>query len=144
MKAHKALFLFIRISFSVMVFLLVVYGAVHLCRLGYDYGYRLFTEPAVSEAPGKDVLVQVKDGMSAGEIAKMLEEKGLVRDSRLFYVQFLLSAYRNKVEPGVYTLNTSMLPKELMQATVPPEDTETEEGQDTETEGGQDTEHDSE
>lgn len=132
MNINKALFTFIKIAFSVMVVLLIVYGGVHLCRVGYDYGYRLFTEPAVDEAPGTDMMVQVKADMSASDIAEMLEEKGLVRDSSLFCIQMKLSSFDKKIKPGVYTLNTSMKPKELMAAMVPREETEsTEDTQDT-------------
>lgn len=122
MNINKALFTFIKIAFSIMVILLVIYGAVRLCRVGYDYGYRLFTEPAVEEAPGEDVLVQVKNDMSDKDIADMLKDKGLVRDSGLFYIQLKLSSYAEKIKPGVYTLNTSMEPKELMAGMVPPEE----------------------
>lgn len=121
MNINKALFTFIKIAFSIMVILLVIYGAVQMCHIGYDYGYRLFTEPAMEEAPGEDVLVQVKEGMSNREIAEMLEKKGLVRDSNLFYIQLRMSAYAKKIKPGVYTLNTSMKPKELMAGMVPQE-----------------------
>ncbi len=124
MNINRALFTFIKIAFSVMVVLLIVYGAVNLCRVGYDYGYRLFTEPAVDEAPGVDMMVQVKADMSASDIARTLEEKGLVRDSSLFYIQMKLSSFDKKIKPGVYTLNTSMKPKELMAAMVPREETE--------------------
>ena len=64
MNINKALFTFIKIAFSIMVILLVIYGTVQLCRVGYDYGYRLFTEPAMEDEPGEDVLVQVKEDMS--------------------------------------------------------------------------------
>lgn len=124
MNINKALFSFIKIAFSIMVILMVVYGAVRLSGVGYEYGYRLFTEPAMEEAPGEDVLVQVKADMSGRQIAEMLEEKGLVRDSSLFYIQLKLSSYDKRIKPGVYTLNTSMKPKELMMGMVPPEETE--------------------
>ena len=70
------------------------------------------------------MLVQVKEDMSNREIATMLEEKGLVRDSNLFYIQLVMSAYAKKIEPGVYTLNTSMEPKALMAGMVPEKSTE--------------------
>ena len=92
MNINKALFSFIKIAFLVMVLLLIVYATIHLSKTGYEYGYRLFTETAVDEAPGEDVLVQVKPDMSNRQIAQMLEEKGLVRDSKLFYLQLKLSA----------------------------------------------------
>jgi UPF0755 protein len=80
-------------------------------------------------------MVLVKEDMSQKEIAEMLEEKGLVRDSRLFLLQLKLSAYSGKLIPGVYTLNTSMEPKEMMvvMATVPEAETETEDPSDEST-----------
>lgn len=124
MNINKVLFTFIKFAFSIMIVLLVIYGAVRLCHVGYDYGYRLFTEPAMEEKPGEDVMVQVKDGMSAREISEMLEEKGLVRDSSLFYIQIKLSSFDERIKPGLYLLNTSMEPKELMAGMVPPEEPE--------------------
>lgn len=129
MNVNKALFTFIKIGFSFMIMLILIYGAVRLCSVSYDYGYRLFTEPAMEEKPGRDVLVQVKEGMSDRDVAKLMEEKGLVRDANLFYVQVILSDYKDAIKPGVYTLNTSMEPKELMIAISPePKDTEESEG----------------
>lgn len=131
MNVNKALFTFIKIGFSFMIMLILIYGAVRLCSVSYDYGYRLFTEPAMEEKPGRDVLVQVKEGMSDRDVAKLMEEKGLVRDANLFYVQVILSDYKDAIKPGVYTLNTSMEPKELMIA-ISPEPKETGESEGTE------------
>ncbi|MEE1027612.1 MAG: aminodeoxychorismate lyase [Agathobacter sp.] len=127
MDFNKFLFGFIKIAFSVMMILLVIYVGVGLCRMGYDFGYRVFTEPAMEMAPGQDVLVQVRDDMSSKEIGQMLEDKGLVRDSRLFFLQYRLSAYYGKIKSEVYTLNTSMTPKEMivyMATNVPEESTQ--------------------
>lgn len=132
MDVNKLLFSFIKVAFSIMVMLLVIYGAVKLCAVGYDYGYRLYTEPAMEAAPGKDVLVQVKEDTSSRELSDMLEEKGLVRDSSLFYVQLMLSGYREDIQPGVYTLNTSMEPRDLIVAMAPEPETETESSEETE------------
>lgn len=89
-------------------------ATVYLSRTGYDYGYRLFTETAVDEAPGTDILVQIKQETSNWQVGKLLEQKGLVRDGKLFYLQLKTSAYSKSIKPGVYTLNTSMTPKEMM------------------------------
>ena len=114
MDLNKVLFKFIKIAFGILVVLLIVYAAINLSGLGFDFGYRLFTESAIDNPPGKDVLVQVKDDTSEKELGVILEEKGLVRDSRLFYLQLKLSAYSGKIIPGVYTLNTSMTPKDMI------------------------------
>ena len=128
MNVNKALFTFIKIIFTILIILVVIFGTIRMCRTGYDYGYRLFTETAVDEAPGRDILVQVDDDMSAGEIGKALEERGLIRDAKLFWLQLKLSAYSKSIKPGMYTLNTSMTPKEMMIAMSPQEQTEGTEG----------------
>lgn len=97
-----------------MIILFVLLATVYLSRTGYDYGYRLFTETAVDEAPGTDILVQIKQETSNWQVGKLLEQKGLVRDGKLFYLQLKTSAYSKSIKPGVYTLNTSMAPKEMM------------------------------
>ena len=64
MDFNKALFGFIKVAFTIMVILLIVFGAVKICSVGYDFGYRVFTQPAISKPPGTDILVDVTDKMS--------------------------------------------------------------------------------
>ncbi len=114
MKLNKVIFKFVSVSFSVLILLLVIAGLLELGTFCYDFGYRVFTESAIDEKPGRDVVVQVTSDMSESEIGKMLEEEGLVRDGSLFYVQLKVSAYSGKLEPGIYTLNTSMTGKDMI------------------------------
>ena len=74
----------------------------------YDFGFRIFTETAMSPAPGRDVAVTIVQGESTMDVGEMLEEKGLIRDAKLFYVQKKCSVYDDDIKPGFYTLNTSM------------------------------------
>ena len=128
MKLNKVVFKFVSISFSILVLLLVVVGLVELGRYCYDFGYRVFTESAVDEAPGRDVVVSVTSDMSEYDIGKMLKDEGLVRDEKLFFAQLKLSAYSGKLKPGIYTLNTSMVTRDMLvvMAAEEEEDTETE------------------
>ncbi len=114
MKLNKVILKFVSVSFSILVLLLVVVGLIELGTFCYDFGYRVFTETAVEEAPGTDIVVQVTEGMSEGDIGDMLEAEGLIRDSKLFFAQLKLSAYSGKLLPGTYTLNTSMTGKEMI------------------------------
>lgn len=155
MDLNRIIFKFVSISFSVLVALLVIMGLVKLGNYCYEFGYRVFTEAPMEEEPGRDVVLQIDSDMSEMEIGQLLEEKGLIRSKLLFYVQLKLSAYSGKLNPGVYTLNTSMDARDMMVvlATVPEEETETEEDtkaaqetedntgteQNTETEAGAET-----
>ena len=90
----------------------------------YDFGYRIFTEAPISPAPGRDVTISYTEGKSFKDLAKTLEEKGLVRDYKLAMVQMYVSAYKDTVKPGAYTLNTSMTTEEMMKAMSPGVDEE--------------------
>lgn len=133
---NKIVFRFVSISFSILVMLLVLVGFVEIGSYFYDFGYRVFAETPVDAAPGRDVTVQITDDMSGRDVAKELEEKGLVEDAKLFYVQLRLSAYAKKINAGVFTLNTSMTSKEMMVAlAAKPVTEETEQTEQTETAG---------
>lgn len=114
MDINQALFKFIKGALSVLLVLLIIYGTVTICRFGFDFGYRVFNEPPMAEAPGEDIMISIEEGMSSKELGTMLEQKGLIRDGGLFSVQLSLSAYKNDMMPGIYTLNTSMTAKDMM------------------------------
>ena len=127
MSKNKAVFRFVSVSFSMLVLLIVFIGVFKASTFCYDFGYRIFTEPAVSSAPGSEVVVQIAEGESAFDIGEKLEEKGLIRDSELYVAQYYLSAYVDKLLPGTYTLNTSMKTKEMLVVmSTPVEETEVE------------------
>ena len=93
MDINRIVFKIVSISFSILVALLIVMGLVKLGNYCYDFGYRVFTESPVDAEPGRDVVLQIGADMSEMEIGELLEEKGLIRDKLLFYVQLKLSAY---------------------------------------------------
>lgn len=80
----------------------------------YDYGYRVFAEKPMTTGDGRIISISVEPGDSAKEIGKNLEEKGLIRDGNLFFIQELLSEYHGLLNPGIYDLNTSMTSDEMM------------------------------
>lgn len=123
MSASKIVMRLVSISFTVLIFLMVVYGLYEIGLRSYSYGYRIFAEPPVTAGEGRDRLVQIKNSMSDSDIAKLLEEKGLIRDKWLFMLQLKLSGYSSRILPGRYTLNTSMTADEMMQV-MSQEDTE--------------------
>ncbi|MBE5868893.1 MAG: endolytic transglycosylase MltG [Lachnospiraceae bacterium] len=115
MKAREILAAVFGSIFRVAVAIVIIYAVYKGALLAYDYGYRVFMEPAMAEnGEGRDVDVQITMGKGAREIGKILEEKGLIRDADLFYVQNLLSEYNGKLKAGNYTFNTAMTAKEMM------------------------------
>ena len=101
----------LKVAIAVLVIVFIYRAAL----TAYDYGYRIFQEEPMTEAPGRDVTVEITMGKSALQIGELLEQSGLIRDARLFYIQNLLSRYKDKLKAGVYTLNTSMTMEEMME-----------------------------
>lgn len=91
-----------------VIIALVIVGVRRAGQKAYDFGFRIFTEEAMTSEPGRDVAVTIVQGDSVLDIGKDFEEKGLIRDAYLFYVQKKCSVYDADVKPGFYTLNTSM------------------------------------
>ena len=81
----------------------------------YTFGHNIFDEEAVSsEAQARETQVTISDGITSKQLAKLLYDKGLVKDKTCFYYQIILSDYKDKFVGGTYTLNTAMTPTEMM------------------------------
>lgn len=100
---------------GISIMILIVIVVLRAGKTAYDLGYRIFTEPAMEEAPGQDMTVQVKKGMSSLELGNLLEEKKLVDNGMLFMIQLKVLGYDDKLKEGSYTLNTSQTAREMMQ-----------------------------
>ena len=87
----------IKIAILAAVVVFVFRGATQ----AYDFGYRVFADQPVSVSGGRTITIGVSENASVKEVAQMLEERGLIEDSKLFIVQELLSAYHNKILPGI-------------------------------------------
>lgn len=101
----------LKVVAAVAVIFLIWQGA-SLC---YDYGYRIFMEPAVSAGEGRLVTVSVTEDMTPLQIGETFEAKGLVKDGKLFALQYLFSEFRKNVKPGVFELSTAMTAEEMME-----------------------------
>lgn len=109
---RKTAGMIISISFQMIVCALVVILLYDAGMKGFQFGESVFSTKAVSEAPGKDMIVIVENGASDMDVAKLLESKGLILDSKVFFVQAKL--YKAHMHPGTYTLNTSMTSEEIL------------------------------
>ncbi len=97
---------------AAVVVIFLIYEGASVC---YDYGYRIFTEPAVSSGEGRSVTVTITEDMSPADIGELFQTKGLVEDATLFTLQYYFSEFRRDVKPGEYELSTSMTAEEMME-----------------------------
>lgn len=115
MKASNLIGAVLGMISKVIMTVLVVYVIYTGAATCYDYGYRIFTEPAISSGTGRMVNVAVTEEMSPLDIGELFVSKGLVKDAKLFALQYILSEYRGDFQPGVYDLSTAMTAEEMME-----------------------------
>ena len=117
-----------QIIIKLVLFVFIIMYILRAATAAYDYGYRVFTEPPMTFGDGRIISVYIEDGSSALDVGEMLQDKGLIRDGRLFMIQELLSEHHDKIQPGVYDLNTNMTAQEMLEviAQEPETDGETE------------------
>ena len=127
MEAKKIVGTILSVSCKTLIFVMVALLLILTVQNLYDFGQRVFREEAKTSTEDAILVeVTVPDNASALDIANLMADYGLVEDSKLFFVQILLSDYKDKFVPGVYTLSTEMKPSELMM-TIAPEPEESEE-----------------
>lgn len=109
-SAYSALFRITKLLLAVVIVMMVYVGVL----TAYDFGYRIFAERPVSQAPGQEVVVVIEEGMGTGAVAEMLEAQGVIRDALVFKIQNKFSHYSSGFKAGTYTLNTSMENDDIM------------------------------
>jgi UPF0755 protein len=99
---------------KIAVAALVIMVVFRLAIYAYDFGFQIFADQPVSSGDGRTVSVVVSNDLSDMELAKLLAQKGLVKDANVFFVQLKLSD--DEVVSGVYELNTAMSASEMISA----------------------------
>lgn len=100
---------------KVAVAVLIVFLVYRLALSAYTFGYRIFAEEPMAEGEGVTVSVAVTEEDDVRSLGQKLYDKGLIRSTRLFYFQELLSNYHGIEQPGVYELSTGMTVEEMLE-----------------------------
>lgn len=122
MKSEKLIFAVLGTIIKAALLVAAVYIIYRGAILSYDYGYRILTEPPMSAGEGRKISIDYKADMSALELGKLMEQKGLTRDGKLFALQYLFSEYRKDLKPGTYEVSTAMTAEEILASMAPPAD----------------------
>lgn len=102
----------LKVAVAVLLIMVIYRGAI----MAYDYGYRIFEEPAISLGEGRTVSVTITEGMSPKEMGQLFLSKGLIRDEKLFVLQYYFSEFREDLKSGEFELSTAMTVEEMMEA----------------------------
>lgn len=114
MSAGKAVMRVVSICLRVSVFVLIALGILYLGQQAFRYTHAIFSDQAMEEEPGRAVKLQLKEPIAGKKLAKFLEKKEVVKDADIFYIQMKYYGLGGQVETGIYELNTSMPPSELI------------------------------
>lgn len=104
----------INTAIRIIILAVIVIYVYQTALTAYDFGYRIFAEEPMGYGNGVTINVTIPMGKSVREIGDILKDHGLIRDTNLFYIQELLSAYHGKVQPGTYELNNTMNAEEML------------------------------
>lgn len=110
---RKATSMIISISIQMIIVVLIVMVVYSAGVKGFEFGLSVFTPSSVDPLPGKDIMVIIEEDATDMEIAKLLEEKGLILDYKVFFIQQKL--YMTDISPDSYTLNTSMTSEDILE-----------------------------
>lgn len=114
----------IEVIFAALIIIVIYNGGIK----AYSFGFSVFAEQPIASEPGRDINLTIDSNLSDYELGELLEEKGLIRDAKVFYVQMKLMSIDGDVKSGRYTLNTSMTAENMIQTiTADPEENEEEE-----------------
>lgn len=102
----------LKVAAAVLIIMVIYRGAI----MAYDYGYRVFEEPAMSAGEGRVISVTITEDMSPKEMGQLFLSKGLIRDDRLFILQYYFSEFRKELKTGDFELSTAMTVEEMMEA----------------------------
>ncbi|WP_051204511.1 endolytic transglycosylase MltG [Butyrivibrio sp. VCD2006] len=102
---------------AIVKILLVIVAVMLISKYAseaYSYGYNIYNQVPASKYDTRTVSVSITDSMSVGDIAELLENRGLIKNSKLFWLQERFSEYHGMIAPGTYELSPSMTPDEII------------------------------
>lgn len=105
----------IHVSIKLILLALVILLLYEAVTRGYAFGHEVFYAEAVDEPPGRDITVEISEGDTAAGAADLLADQGLIENKYAFIIQSIFYDLQD-IQPGTYTLNTSMTSKEILQA----------------------------
>ncbi len=100
------------VSIKMIVYIVIIVCTYELAMFGFGVGEKIFTDEGYKEEPGKNISVTVTDDMSSMEVANLLEDKGIIENKYIFYIQSFL--YEAEFKQGKYKLNTSSSPEDIV------------------------------
>ncbi len=111
-KTTKVITFSLSLIFKVIVYVFVIFLIIKVSVFSYKFGYSVMENNAVAVEPGIDMQVNISEDMNVDTLLDLLENKGLILDKNVAYVQYKFFGY--KIVPGEYNLNNSKSSKDIL------------------------------
>lgn len=102
----------IGISFRLIIYAIAILLLYEGATKGYEFGHEIFYASSMEGAPGRDMEITLEPGASVSSVGKRLEKQVLINNQYSFIIQAMV--YEYEIQPGTYTLNTSMTSREIL------------------------------
>jgi UPF0755 protein len=96
----------LRLLMNIIFYILIVILIVNVSKEAYKFTYQLYGPVTVDQAPGRDIIFQIKQGESTMDIARKLEINRAIVNKYSFYLKTKLQD--QVIMAGTYPLNSSM------------------------------------
>lgn len=97
----------------VTVYVLFALLLIILGTMSYNFGRAVFSDEGYEKEPGIEVTVVIEQGEGIKEVTDKLYENGVIKDSKVFYVQSFI--YQADFKAGTYTINTSASGEDIIE-----------------------------
>lgn len=105
---------FANVSLKICKYVIMVIVIIVCATWTFNFGTEIFDSEGVDPAPGTDMTLTIKQGTTMDELAKTLEEYGVIDDTTVFKVQSYVYNVKS-IEPGTYIFNTSKSGEDLFE-----------------------------
>lgn len=100
---------------NLIFYVVVVFGAVQICKVTYSFANEVFGEVMAEAPPGSERTFVIREADDALTVSKNLEREGVVANAYSFFIRLKLSmSDRSILAAGTYKLNTSMTYEEIL------------------------------
>lgn len=102
----------VRLLLNIIFYILVVFLIINFSKSAYAFAYQIYGPVTMDEAPGREVIFQIKKGDSKMDIATRLQTYRVIENKYPFYLKTKLTEY--VIMPGTYVINSAMTYEEIL------------------------------
>lgn len=112
----KAVRTMLIVLLNIVLYGVVVFGAIQICRAGYQFAHLTVGEMAYELPPGREERIEITKDDTEFEVASSLAERGLIHDRYSFFLRMQLEKNgEQQLRIGTVFVNSSMTYAEICQ-----------------------------